>query len=174
MTFSANTFADSTQARQRLWEMIKDIRFGMLTTRHSDGHLNSRPVTTQNSRLDEDSSLWFFLSRDGEPLAELTADPVVNVAYADPQADCYVSISGTSALVEDLAKKHQLWSKMAQAWFPEGPTDPNLALVQVRIFNAHYWDIHASKIVQLFHKAKAALTGKPPTELGKEAEIDLE
>ena len=164
---------DNADARHRLWDLIKDIRFAMFTARHGNGHLHSRPMTTQNSGVDEDDSLWFFMSRRGEPVADLAADPVVNVGYADPGADRYVSVSGTAAVVDDLAKKKQLWSKMAEAWFPGGAGDPDLALVQVKIIHAHYWDVQENKIVQLFHIAKAVVTGKPPTQLGEHAEIRM-
>ena len=123
--------------------------------------------------MDEDARLWFFMSKRGEPVADLAADPVVNVGYADPGSDRYVSVSGTAAVVDDLAKKKQLWTKMADAWFPGGAADPDLALVQVKIIHAHYWDVHDNKLVQLFHIAKAALTGKPPTQLGEHAEIRM-
>ena len=162
------------EARERLWELIKDIRFAMFTARHpGSGHLHSRPMTTQNSKLDEDSSLWFFMSRQSESVADLIEDDAVNVVYADPGSDSYVSVSGNAAVVNDLAKKEQLWSKMAQAWFPQGPTDPDLALVQVRITHANYWDVKESKIVQLFKMAKAAITGKPPTQMGEHAEVRM-
>lgn len=172
MSTDAHSTPDNAQARSRLWDLIKDIRFAMFTARHSNGHLHSRPMTTQNTCVDEDASLWFFMSRRGEPVADLVADPVVNVGYADPGDDRYVSVSGTAAVVDDLAKKQQLWSKMAEAWFPGGAADPDLALVQVKIIHAHYWDVHENKIVQLFHIAKAALTGKPPA-LGEHAEIRM-
>ena len=64
--------------------------------------------------------------------------------------------------VDDAGKKKELWNKIAEAWFPGGPTDPDLALVQVRIVHANYWDVKSSKLVQLFAMAKAAVTGKPP------------
>ena len=57
-----------TDSRAKLWGLIKDIRFAMFTTRHSNGHLHSRPMTTQNSHLDEDRNLWFFMSRKGKAL----------------------------------------------------------------------------------------------------------
>lgn len=160
------------EARSKLWDLIKDIRFAMFTTRHADGHLHSRPMTTQNSKLDEDTSLWFFMPRNGEPIADLTADPVVNIVYADPGEDSYVSVSGTAAVVEDMAKKEQLWSKITEAWFPAGVSDPNLALVRVSIDHANYWDVDESKLVQLFLMAKSVLTGKPP-RLGEHAEISM-
>ena len=162
------------EARERLWSLIKDIRFAMFTARHtSSGHLHSWPMTTQNSKLDEDSGLWFFMSRRNETVADILQDPVVNVIYADPGADRYVSVSGNAAVVDDPAKKAQLWSKMAEAWFPQGANDPDLALILVRIVHANYWDIKENKIVQLFKMAKAAATGKPPARMGEHAEVRM-
>ena len=161
------------EARERLWELIKDIRFAMFTARHPNGHLHSRPMTTQNSKVDEDSSLWFFMSRKSETVSDLLQNPTVNVSYADPGSDSYVSVSGDAAVVNDMAKKQQLWSKMTEAWFPKGVDDPDLALVQVKITHGDYWDVKESKIVQLFKMAKAAVTGKPPTGMGERGEVQM-
>ena len=161
------------EEREHLWSLIKDIRFGMFTARDGSGSLSSRPMTTQNKAIDEDSSLWFFMSAHSEPVSDLTNEPEVNIAYADPDSDSYVSISGTASIANNPAKKQQLWSKMAEAWFPGGVDDPDLALIQVRITNASYWDVKESKLVQLFKMAKAAVTGKPPTDMGEHAEVRL-
>jgi general stress protein 26 len=164
---------DTGASRDKLWKMIKDIRFAMFTTRHGNGHLHARPMTTQNKAVDHDDSLWFFMSRRGDPVDDLSSDPTVNVVYADPSSDTYVSVSGTATVREDAAKKQQLWNKAAQAWFPGGPADPDLALVQVQIIHANYWDVKESKIVQLFAMAKAVVTGKPPSDLGEHAEVRM-
>jgi general stress protein 26 len=164
---------DEATSRTRLWDLIHDIRFAMFTTRHDNGHLHSRPVTTQNSKLDEDANLWFFMSRAGDPVADLKSDPTVSVVYADPNKDRYVSVSGTASVVENPAKKQQLWSKLAEAYFPAGVTDPDLALVRVQIIHASYWDVKESKLVQLYQMAKAVVTGKQPTDLGEHAEIRM-
>ena len=164
---------DTTEKRELLWKLIKNIKFAMFTTRHGNGHLHARPMTTQNKGLEADESLWFFMSKSGDPVADLKADPVVNVVYADPSEDTYVSVSGSAAMIEDAAKKEQLWSKMAEAWFPGGPTDPDLALVQVQIVHANYWDVKDSKLVQLYEMAKAVVTGKPPADLGEHGEVRM-
>jgi general stress protein 26 len=164
---------ENTASRGKLWKMIKDIRFAMLTTRHGNGHLHARPMTTQNTELGTDDSLWFFMSRKGDPVGDLAAEPMVGVAYADPSSDTYVSVCGTAAAVDDPARKKELWSKLADAWFPGGPGDPDLALVQVRILHAAYWDVKESKLVQLYAMTKAALTGTPPTKLGEHGEVRL-
>lgn len=162
-----------TTDHDKLWDLIKDIKFGMLTHRHSDGLLHSHPLTTQNKSMDEGAVIYFFISAASEIATRIAGDGNVNVAYADTSADSYVSISGTAKVVNDLAKKEQLWSPMAKAWFPGGPTDEDLALLEVRIVHAEYWDVGDSKMVQLAKMAKAAVTGERPRNLGEHKELNV-
>lgn len=158
---------------QKLWDLIKDTKFGMFTHHHSGGMLHSQPLTTQNKAIDEVATLYFFVSRRGEVATHVVEDDNVNVAYANPGNDSYVSVSGQALVVEDMAKKEELWSPMAKAWFPGGPTDPDLALLQVHITHAEYWDVTESKMVQLIKMAKAAITGEPPEKMGDHKELRL-
>ncbi len=172
-TASNKHLSDPTAAREHLSGLVKDIKFGMFTSRHGNGHLHSRPMTLQNKEIGADASLWFFMSRSNDAVADLAKDPAVNVSFADPSDDSYVSVTGNASVVEDMAKKEELFSTMAKAWFPRGVTDPDLALVRVKIVHAGYWDIEKSKIVQLYDMAKAAMTGEPPTDLGEHTEVRL-
>lgn len=156
-----------------LWTLIKDIKFGMLTHRHSDGHLHSTPLTTQNKAADEGTALYFFIARKSEIAACIAKDSHVNVAYAHPGDDRYVSVSGHANIVEDQAKKDYLFTSFAKAWFPGGATDPTMALLQVNIGHAEYWDVKESKMVQLAKMAKAAITGEPPEKMGDHKEMNL-
>ena len=156
-----------------LWTLIKDIKFGMLTHRHSDGHLHSTPLTTQNKADDEGTALYFFISRKSEIAACIAKDGTVNVAYAHPGDDRYVSVSGDASIVEDQAKKDYLFTSFAKAWFPGGATDPNMALLQINIGHAEYWDVKESKMMQLAKMAKAAITGEPPEKMGDHKEMNL-
>jgi general stress protein 26 len=157
----------------RFWELVKDIRFGMLTAPHADGTLRSRPMTTQNAKDDRSGALWFFTQRSGESALDLAREPEVNVAYTDPDKDIYVSVAGTARLVEDPARAKAMWGPINQAWFPGGPTDPDLALVQVSIAHVEYWDVKNSHIAQLFKMAAAAATGKKPDLRTEHGEIKL-
>jgi general stress protein 26 len=162
-----------TRTEAQLWDLIQDIRFAMFTTRDAAGELHAHPMTTQNSKVDEENSLWFFMSQTSDTVTDLKASPEVCVIYGDPGKDAWVSVSGSAAVVDDMGKKKQLWSVMTKAWFPKGVDDPDLALVQVRISNASYWNVKESQVVQLFKMAKAVVTGKPPTDLGEHAEVKL-
>lgn len=164
---------EKTDSPEKLWDLIRHIRFAMFTTRHENGHLHSRPMTTQNAKDDEGDRLWFFMSRSGDPVSDIAADSTVNIGYADPGKDCYVSVSGEARVVEDTAKKKALWSKMSEAWFPDGMDDPDLALVEVAITHAHYWDVKTNKAVQLIKMGVASVTGNPP-KMGETGEVRMQ
>ena len=165
--------ADNTPAHETLWKLIKDIRFGMLTHRTASGMLHAHPLTTQNRSIDEHSELYFFISKSGELYERLLTDGEVNVSYANPDDDSYVSLSGQARFIDDMEQKEALWSPMAKVWFPGGYTDPDLALLAVRIRHAEYWDVKESKMVQLFKMAKAAVTGEQPRGMGEHKELTL-
>ncbi|MCW7539619.1 pyridoxamine 5'-phosphate oxidase family protein [Aquabacterium sp. A7-Y] len=162
-----------TSPQQRLWDMIRDIRFGMMTTRHHDGQLRSRPMTTQNRSVDEGGVLWFFVSRSSEAGMDLHDDGAVNIAYADPDKDRYISLAGFARFVDNPDKKNELWNSATQAWFPNGPDDPDVGLLAVHVDHAEYWDVEASKMVQLFKMARAAVTGERPRDMGDHREVRL-
>lgn len=162
-----------TTDEHTLWTLIKDIKFGMLTHRHADGHLHSTPLTTQNKADDEGTALYFFISRKSEIATCITNDANVNVAYAHPGDDRYVSVSGKGTIIEDQTKKDDLFTSFAKAWFPGGATDPDLALLQVNIGHAEYWDVKESKMMQLAKMAQAVITGQPPDKMGEHKELNL-
>ena len=170
---NSNALQDSGADHETLWELIKGIKFGMLTHRHGDGSLQGHPLTTQNKSIDEGSILYFFISKKSELASRLRQDPNVNVAYADPGADSYVSVAGTARFSDNRAKVEELWSPMAKAWFPGGPQDPDLAFLEVKIGHAEYWNVKDSKVTQLFKMAKAAITGDTPKDMGEHKELNV-
>jgi general stress protein 26 len=163
-----------TQTRQShevLWDLIKDTRFCMLAHRHADGSLHSYPLTTQNKVLDAGASLYFFVSKSSEVGQRLRQDGNVNLSYANPKDDTWVSISGTATVLEDAQKKQELFGAMDKAWF-DSPQDADLELVQVRIDEAEYWNIKENKLLQLLKIGKAAAGGSRP-EIGEHAELQF-
>ena len=161
-----------TVAEQHLWPLIKGIKFAMFSTHQGSGHLHSRPMTTQNKTMLDDK-LWFLMSAKGDTAQEITQQPQVNVSYADPGNDVYVSVSGSAQVVDDRTQRQALWTKFAQAWFPGGIDDPDLVLVCVTVSHAHYWNVNENKLTQLFVMAKAVFSGERPDALGKSGEVVL-
>ena len=143
---------------EKLASLIKDIRFAMLTTVCSDGSLRSRPMATQQDEFD--GVLWFFTSANEAKVREIQDDDHVNVSYADPDKNNYVSVSGRATLVRDKVVAKELWNPFFKAWFPKGLDDPQLALLRIAVERAEYWDSPNSKLVQLAGFIKAVVTGK--------------
>ncbi len=165
----ANT-AENNDNTKKLGELIKDVRIAMMTTQESDGTLRSRPMATQQVEFDGD--LWFFTSADAAKVEEVQQDQHVNLSYAKPNDDTYISVSGNAKFVRDIAKQKELWNPFVKAWFPNGPEDPQVALLKVEVGQAEYWDAPNSKMVKLAGLAKALITGQPP-KLGENKKLDL-
>ncbi len=163
---------EPTDATRKLAELIKDIRFAMLTTVAPDGTLRSRPMATQDPPF-ENGEVWFFTEEDAPKTAEIAREHQVNVAYAAPQDQSYVSLSGTATLVHDRAEIHRRWNPFVKAWFPKGPDDPNLALLRVRVITAEYWDAPAGRMSTLYAMAKSALTGSAPDHVGEHEKLSF-
>ena len=160
-----------TKQHEVLWDLIKHTRFCMLAHRHPDGSLHSHPLTTMNDSLGEDGCLYFFVSRSTEVGQRLAQDGNVNLSYANPDKDTWVSVSGTARMLDDEAKKKELFGPMAKAWFPGGPDDPDLQLMEVRIDEAEYWNVKQNKLLQLLKMGKAAATGTRPSHMGEHEQV---
>jgi general stress protein 26 len=149
---------------------IKPIRFAMFTTIDQHGHLVSRPMTAQDT--DAEGNLWFYTATDTALWQDIAAHPEVNLSFAEPEQNVYVSVSGQAERVVDRARIKAMWTPAVQALYPHGPDDPHVMLVRVVSYSAEYWDAGASGMVQLFNIAKAVLTGSTP-EQGEHVRIDL-
>lgn len=148
---------------EKLAEMIKDIKFTMMTTIDHEGRMHSRPMATMkiNDIHHFDGNLWFFTKIDSTKVYEIDDDHEVNLAYANPDKQQYISVTGTGIILKDQSKMQELWIPTLKAWFPEGLEDPQLALIKVKVDFAELWDTPPSKVVQIFGMAKSLVTGKP-------------
>ncbi len=142
---------------QKLGELIKDIRIAMLTTADADGSLRSRPMATPKQAFD--GTLWFFTRASSPKVDEVEQAHEVNLSYAAPDSNTYLSVSGTAQLVRDQEKAKELWNPLLKAWFPQGLEDPDLALLRVSVEKAEYWDSPSSTMVQIAGFVKAIATG---------------
>jgi general stress protein 26 len=151
---------------------IKPIRFAMFTYIDAQGHLVSKPMTTQD--IDADGALWFFTSTLSDLWKKIPANEDVNVSFAEPKDSVYVSISGVAERVVERAKIESLWNPLVAAWFPNGVEDPHLVLVKVVPHTVEYWDSNSDQMVGLLKMAKAALSGSTPeVEPGEHGKIEM-
>ncbi len=160
-----------TDDLQKLREMVKDIDFCMLTTVDENRDLHSRPMSS-NGDIDSEGNIWFFTSVSSHKVSEIEKFPKVNVSFADPDNQRYVSVSGGAHLVRDREKIEELWRPEFKMWFPEGKDDPDIALLQVNLEKAEYWDSPSSTIAYVLNFVSSLVTGKE-AESGENKKISL-
>jgi len=166
-----NTSQATSDDITKLATIIKKVNVGMLTTAAHDGAMHARPMSTQNEPFDG-HVLWFFTSAPSGKTAEIQNDQNVNVSYANPGDNAWVSISGKATIVRDRDKIDQYWNAGVKPWFPQGKEDPSLALIRVDVDSAEYWDSASSTLVQVVGYIKATLTGKA-ADGGENRRVDL-
>jgi general stress protein 26 len=166
-TTSGTTSGTSSDVA-KVAELIKGFRFAMLTSTDSAGKLVSRPMTVQETEFD--GNLWFIVSRTGGEVAEITANPIVNASFSSN--DTWVSLSGTAEVVDDTAKLKDLWNKWVEAWFPNGPEDPDVTLIKVTSDSAEYWDSPGGRVASAFSFIKSKVTGET-YDGGENAKVEL-
>lgn len=152
----------------RLAELIKGIRFGMFTTIDDLGKMVARPMTLQQT--EPNSNLWFLASRDSTAIAQLAVTPSCGVTLTS--GDTWISLSGTGKMVDDSTKVKELWNSWVEAWFPEGPDDPNVVLIKFSSDSAEYWDTPGGRVATVISLLKSKVTGES-YDSGENAKVEL-
>ncbi len=155
---------------KKLAGLMKEFKFVMLTTTEANGALHSRPMATQEVEFDGD--LWFFTGAHAPKVFEVDGHHQVNVAFANPEKNTYISASGVAQLIRDRAKIEQLWKPAYKTFFPKGLEDPELALLKVNVEKAEYWDSPSTALGRAFNFARAYVA-KDPGKLGDHGKVEL-
>ncbi len=162
------TDPDTTDTLDTVRSIMKDVRTCMFVTTADDGSLHAAPMTTQEAEFDGDA--WFIAGDRSETVRNLTSRPGVNVSYSGTSS--WLSLAGTAAVVDDPAKKQELWNTFTEAWFPDGQDDPSVVVVKVSGQSAQYWD-SPGRVAMTLDMVKARVTGNPPKS-GDTGTVDLE
>jgi general stress protein 26 len=70
--------------------------------------------------------------------------------------------------VRDRGKIEQLWKPSLKAWFPQGTSEPDLALLKVDVERAEYWDAPSSPVARAIAVVKGA-----PAQAGEHRRLEL-
>ncbi|WP_421992451.1 pyridoxamine 5'-phosphate oxidase family protein [Roseococcus sp.] len=157
-------------ARIKVRELVQKIGLVMLVTSDDDHSLHSRPMAVMGMEGDK---VWFFTDVDSPKTLEIGRDHDVLLACANPGGQEFVSVQGRARVLQDEAKQKKLWSEAARLWFPKGPASENLALIEVEMLGAEYWDSPGSKVLFAYGYVKAVVAGKTP-ETGENAKVKFE
>ncbi len=109
--------------------LLRAAPYGFLITSSEEG-LRARLV--QHLLVDDDCSIWLATSPRSRKVADIQTSrgPVV-YAVEDQEAFGYVTVSGEPSLIDDDARRSELWEEGLRAFFPGGPLGGDLVLVRV-------------------------------------------
>ena len=94
-------------------------------------------MATQDPHFD--GGLWFFTKADSGKVGEVE-EGQVNLTYETALESIYVSLSGRATLVQAWQTIETLWREDLRIWFPEGVSDPLLAMLRVDVDKWASWD----------------------------------
>ena len=147
--------------KQYIWNLIKEIRTGMLVTKDDKSDdLGGRPMSLVQDEYD--GTLYFYTSKDSSKVFEVQEDREVCLTFAQPDDQIYVSLSGRARVNHDRELIDRYWSPFVAAWFPEGKEDPEITMLEIKVNSGEHWKTEKGKIGQLFEIAKANITDSRP------------
>ncbi len=102
-------------------QMMEAARFCALITLDESG---TPRVRAMDPFLPEDDMVvWLGTDRRTRKVQDIERDPRVTLYYFAPQADGYVSISGTARLVDDPAEKNRRWKSGWEQYYANKEAD---------------------------------------------------
>ena len=136
------------EAIPEIAQLLRKIDTCMLATRGDDGQLHARPMSN-NGQVEWDGDSWFFAPADGRLVAEIERNAEAVTTYRADDRFAWVALSGRADVIDDADQKRRLWLEELERWFPNGPDDPNVALIRVASSAAQWWTDKGDGIADL-------------------------
>jgi general stress protein 26 len=157
--------AELLESRQILRDQMSHFSNVMLVTSgKEDSGLRARPMAV--AHFDAESpmlTVWFITHIDSTKVAEVRSNQAAHVL--GQSSNRFISVSGSVDVVRDQEKIAKLWQTSFEVWFPDGPTDPDIALLAFYPEAAEVWDSSGLKGIRyMFEAAKALITGEAIAE----------
>ena len=156
----------------KIQDVIKDVKFAMMSTVNSKGDVHAWPMTTSETSIGA-KEIWFIGDKTSDVVKDIQDNPKVGLSYASEDEKNYVSVSANAELSSDQAKLDELWSPVYNAFFEHGKEDPNVQLIKVVPHGVECW-LSGSSTVNMFKMAAAALQdGKTAEDMGEQFSVAL-
>ena len=156
----------------KIQEVVKDVKFAMMSTTNKKGDIHAWPMTTSETSLGA-KEIWFIGDKTSDVVKDIQDDKRIGLTYATQDAKNYVSISGDAELSTDKDKLDELWTPVYSAFFAHGKEDENVQLIKVVPHGAECW-ISGNSAVNMFKMAAAAIQdGKTAEDMGETFSVSL-
>lgn len=164
----------SPEHKQMIWNLIKDIKVGMLVTKeeHERDELRARPMYLVQDAYD--GTLFFYTSKKASKVFEIEQDRDICITFSDTGEGVFVSLTGTASFTEDQELIDRYWNPAVNAWFEDGKDNPDLGMLKVKINKGEHWNSDENKLVQVFEMAKANVAESTTPNTGEHEKFGTE
>lgn len=143
----------SEKKTERFEELLERFDNAMLVSVADDGSLHARPMAV--AAHDDVAKLCFVTSSESAKAEELAERPAATAVMQGD--DIYLAVAGNAIIVADPRRVEQLWKPSWKVWFPDGPGDPRLVLIELEPERAEYWDRKGARRLEFLWQAGKAL-----------------
>jgi len=134
----------TTNERKKLLALLEEFDDAMLVT-HGEHGMHARPMRIASTH--DDGLLTFVTSSESPKVDELLEDRRVLVTCQGSRKQ--LSIRGEAELSRKPERIRAIWKPSWRFFFPQGPEDPNLLLIDVIAERAEYWDASGATFVKI-------------------------
>lgn len=159
------------KAIDKLKEIVKHNSLCMMVTDVGQYPGHTRPMAV--AEVDDSGAFWFLTLRNTAKFAELTLDPRMSLYFADPSHQEFLTVHGQVEVLNDIARKKELWSPLAGAWVLDGVENPDLRILKMTPDGGYYWDTKDGKLLAGIKIAVALVTGKTNDDGGVEGHLSV-
>jgi general stress protein 26 len=167
-----------------LAQIVAQLHTAMLVNAGRDGRHRARSLTIANRDAGEPSpaapggapspqQVSFVTNRSNGLVEDLAAEPSVCVTMQDGAK--FVCLAGVARVNPDRERLRALWSRSLDVWFPAGPEDPDVALIDCEIDFAEYWDgsgIAGERLLAEAVRAQGSDAAGDPRQARRHGELD--
>ncbi|MGL4397463.1 MAG: pyridoxamine 5'-phosphate oxidase family protein [Hyphomicrobium sp.] len=150
----------------RVWDMIDAIDICMFVT-HRGRDMHGRPMSSIGKR--DEGVIYLLTETAAAKDDEIASDGTVFLGYS--KGSQHLAVSGAAKLSADRELVRRLWTPGAQAFWPNGPDDPNVVAIVVQPKMSEYWD-GPSGVIAGVKFAFALVTGNVP-DFGDNAKVAM-
>ena len=161
---------DTNDGRNHLYEVVNDFDVAMLVTHTSKG-LHARPMAI--ARLIDGMCAYLVTDINSLKVDEINANSHALLTFQNSRK--FASLSGELTVLRDRQLIEEMWKEAWKIWFPDGKSDPNIALLKFTSHEGEYWDNAGMQgLKYVYDAAKAYVAGDTPkTDDAQHAKVPL-
>ncbi len=149
---------DTNDGRNHLHDVVNDFDVAMLVT-YSANSMRARPMAI--ACLDDGIGAYLVTNSNSLKIDEISANPHALLTFQS--AKKFASVRGELTVLRERQLIEKMWKESWKLWFPDGKSDPNIALLKFTAHEGEYWDNAGMQgLKYVYDAAKAYVTGETP------------